>query len=101
MNPLINERHISFALSREQESNESGHTAIMMTDDNDTGGNTDSNSTSGFRIIINTLQKDCLFLVYLVFATTNVPSKTKLSRQNSAKLRKPSVRMKDRKSKSQ
>ncbi len=40
MNPLLPERHISFAVNRENESNESHHTTIMMNDeDNNPDGN--------------------------------------------------------------
>jgi hypothetical protein len=43
MNSLINERHISFAINRENDSNESHHTAIVMNDDDG-----DENPTTGF-----------------------------------------------------
>ena len=33
MNPLINERHISFVVNNENDSNESRHTTIVMNDD--------------------------------------------------------------------
>jgi len=39
----MNERHISFALNRENDSNESHHTAIVMNDDDG-----DENPTTGF-----------------------------------------------------
>jgi hypothetical protein len=35
MNPFVNERHISFAKNRENDSNESHHTAIIINDDDD------------------------------------------------------------------
>jgi hypothetical protein len=40
MNPFLNERHISFAKNRENDSNESHHTTIIMNDD-------DGNRTTG------------------------------------------------------
>jgi hypothetical protein len=40
MNPLLPERHISFAVNKENESNESHHTAIVMNDEeNNAEGN--------------------------------------------------------------
>ncbi len=43
MNPLIPERHISFAFNTENESNGSHHTTIVMNDDDN---NADGNTTT-------------------------------------------------------
>ncbi len=47
MNQLPNERHISFAINTENDSNGSNHTAILINDDEGVGI-VDGNSTSGF-----------------------------------------------------
>jgi hypothetical protein len=39
MNPLINERHISFVVNNENDSNESRHTTIVMNDEDGREGN--------------------------------------------------------------
>ncbi len=88
MNPLTNERHISFAINTENDSNESHHTAIVMNDDDG-----DGNPTTGFPRIRK--PKNDLFLIYLSPIATNITGKSRLIRRNSAKLRKPSFRMKD------
>ena len=44
MNPLVNERHISFAIDTENESNEYNHIAIAMNDEDGTG---DGYTTTG------------------------------------------------------
>ncbi len=43
MNPLVPERHISFAVNTENESNGSHHTTIVMNDDDN---NADGNTTT-------------------------------------------------------
>jgi hypothetical protein len=41
------------------------------------------------------IKNNFLFFIYLVPVATNITGKAKIIRLNSAKLRKPSVRMKD------
>jgi hypothetical protein len=43
MNPSMSERHISFGLPRERESNATRHTVIAINDDDD-GGDDDNNN---------------------------------------------------------
>ena len=59
MNPTLpNERHISFAVNKENDSNESNHTALMMNDDDSTiiidgnsvSGNVDRRSRTSLQI---------------------------------------------------
>jgi hypothetical protein len=49
MSPLVNERHISFAKTTDNDLNENTHTAIVINDDAGGGvGIGDGNTTSGF-----------------------------------------------------
>jgi hypothetical protein len=93
MNPLINERHISFAKHKENDPNENNHTAIIMNDDDGGGGN--ENISTGFYEKENEEKKKDLFFICLAPLPINTTMKSKLIRRNSFKLRKPSVRMKD------
>ncbi|CAF3808214.1 unnamed protein product [Rotaria magnacalcarata] len=83
MNPLARERHISFAIPREHDSNESSHTAILMNDDDGGVGAADGYSTSVFSA------------AHKRKSTVGIPMKSKLSRRNSTRLTKLPVRMRD------
>ncbi|CAF4414152.1 unnamed protein product [Rotaria socialis] len=83
MNPLARERHISFAIPKEHDSNESNHTAILMNDDDSGVGAADGYSTSVFTA------------AHKRKSIAGIPMKSKLSRRNSTKLTKLPVRMKD------
>ena len=106
MNPTLpNERHISFAVNKENDSNESNHTALMMNDDDSTIV-IDGNSVSGnvdrrskHILEISQLDRKDLFLVSMTphkaGSITGSTGKSKLMRRSSVKLRKPSLRIKD------
>lgn len=51
-NPLGHERHITFAVKQENDSNESNHTVVVMNED-DSGGAPDGCATSGFNRRLN------------------------------------------------
>ncbi|CAF3405487.1 unnamed protein product [Rotaria sp. Silwood1] len=82
MNPSAYERHISFAIKRENDSNESHHTTVIMNDD-DSIGVMDGYSTS-VSLAANKRKSIAGFTV-----------KSKLNRRNSGKLTKLPVRMKE------
>ncbi|CAF0992403.1 unnamed protein product [Rotaria sordida] len=89
INPtLAGERHISFAVNKENDSNESNHTAVMINDD-DGVVVVDGNSTP----VVN--DRRMSVAAYKSGSVTGSTGKSKLIRRSSVKLRKPSLRMKD------
>ncbi|CAF1499533.1 unnamed protein product, partial [Adineta ricciae] len=89
MNPtLTNERHISFAVNKENDSNESNHTAILMTDE-DGVVVVDGNSSSG------NAERRTSVATHKPGSVSGSSGKSKLIRRSSVKLRKPSLRMKE------
>ena len=108
MNPTLpGERHISFAVNKENDSNESNHTAIMMneddgvvvTDGNSTSGTTERRSKAGSECKESLLSRTRILSVSVAAikqgSITGSTGKSKLMRRSSVKLRKPSLRVKD------
>lgn len=87
MNPLIHERHISFAIHNENDSNDSRHTTIVMNEDDGKEGNIPTGERN---------KREKYTDLICVVPTTTVASKSKLIRRNSAKARKLSVRTKEK-----
>ncbi|CAF3522158.1 unnamed protein product [Rotaria socialis] len=89
INPtLAGERHISFAVNKENDSNESNHTALVLNDD-DGVVVIDGNSLSGAN------DRRMSVAAYKSGSVTGSTGKSKLMRRSSVKLRKPSLRIKD------
>ncbi|UJR28934.1 hypothetical protein I4U23_010152 [Adineta vaga] len=89
MNPLLSgERHISFAVNKENDSNESNHTALLMNDD-DGVVIIDGNSSSG------NVERRTSVAAHKQGSVSGSSGKSKLIRRSSVKLRKPSLRMKE------
>ncbi|CAF0895311.1 unnamed protein product [Rotaria sp. Silwood1] len=89
INPtLAGERHISFAVNKENDSNESNHTALVINDD-DGVVVIDGNSTP----VVN--DRRMSVAAYKSGSVTGSTGKSKLIRRSSVKLRKPSIRLKD------
>ncbi|CAF3737280.1 unnamed protein product, partial [Adineta steineri] len=89
MNPsLSSERHISFAVNKENDSNDSNHTAVMMNDE-DGVIIIDGNSSSG------NIERRTSNATHKPGSLSGSSGKSKLIRRSSVKLRKPSLRMKE------